>query len=146
MHITMEADYAVRIVDTIARNEGRVTSDTIAEQACVTHKFSLLILRKLVAKGIVSVFRGSSGGYELARPADEITIYEVLQAIAGPLVINRCTLDETPCNKWPTCECPYRNMFNKLTCYIQEQLADVTFADVVNAGKQTQNLSSTGIS
>ena len=83
-----ETDYAVRIVDTIARSGGRVTSDVIAKQTCIAQKFSILILRKLALRGIVKAYRGPSGGYELTRPADEITVYDVIGAIEGPFVIN----------------------------------------------------------
>jgi Rrf2 family protein len=131
----METDYAVRIVDALTRSGGRLTSEVIARQVCITYKFAHFIMHKLIAKGIVKAYRGPSGGYELTRPADEITLYDVTCAIEGPFVINRCTLEDTPCRRWPACECPYRNIFNRLTCYVQEQLSSVTFADVVKGNK-----------
>ena len=49
MHITLESDYAVRIVYCLAQNGGRMEAAAIAEQTGVTLRFSLKILRKLVA-------------------------------------------------------------------------------------------------
>ena len=49
VHITLESDYAVRIVYCLAQNGGRMEAAAIAEQTGVTLRFSLKILRKLVA-------------------------------------------------------------------------------------------------
>ncbi|MGN0674985.1 MAG: Rrf2 family transcriptional regulator, partial [Oscillospiraceae bacterium] len=53
MHITLEADYAIRIVHCLAKSKKRLDAKTIAEQTTVTLRFALKILRKLVASGIV---------------------------------------------------------------------------------------------
>lgn len=53
MHITLESDYAVRIVYCLAQNGGRMEAAAIAEQTGVTLRFSLKILRKLVAGELV---------------------------------------------------------------------------------------------
>ena len=52
MHITLEADYAIRIVQVLAQNQRRLDAKTISEMTGVTLRFSLKILRKLVAAGI----------------------------------------------------------------------------------------------
>ncbi|MDR2909296.1 MAG: Rrf2 family transcriptional regulator, partial [Oscillospiraceae bacterium] len=61
MRITLEADYAIRIIDTLARQGVRVEARTIAEKSQVTLRFSLKILRKLVAAGLVKSFKGAQG-------------------------------------------------------------------------------------
>ena len=48
MHITLEADYAIRIVQVLAQNQRRLDAKTISEMTGVTLRFSLKILRKLV--------------------------------------------------------------------------------------------------
>ena len=53
MHITLEADYAVRIVQVLAQSNKRLDAKTISEMTGVTLRFSLKILRKLVAAGII---------------------------------------------------------------------------------------------
>ncbi len=76
MHITLESDYAVRIVYCLAQNGGRLDAASIAEQTGVTLRFSLKILRKLVAGELVKSYKGAGGGYELARDPHEISLYE----------------------------------------------------------------------
>ncbi len=53
MHMTLEADYAVRIVDKLASSNEKIDARTISEQTQVPQRFALKILRKLVAGGIV---------------------------------------------------------------------------------------------
>ncbi len=51
----------------------------------IPKSFAAKILQKLVRAGIVSSFQGIKGGFRLARPADEITLYDVIRVIEGPL-------------------------------------------------------------
>ena len=59
VHITLEADYAVRIVQVLAQSNKRLDAKTISEMTGVTLRFSLKILRKLVAAGIIRSFKGT---------------------------------------------------------------------------------------
>ena len=83
MHITLEADYAIRIVQVLAQSQKRLDAKTISEMTGVTLRFSLKILRKLVAAGIVKSFKGTQGGYEIGRALDEISLGEVIETIEG---------------------------------------------------------------
>ena len=67
MHMTLETDYAVRIMETLTREGKRVDARTISEKTRVPQRFALKILRSLVADGLVRSYKGASGGYELAR-------------------------------------------------------------------------------
>ena len=100
MRITQETDYAFRIVSYLARNEGRVVgAPQIAENEGVTKRFTLRILRKLNLAGITDAKRGSKGGYYLKKPKEDITLYDILIAVDGPIVINRCLQGDNYCNK-----------------------------------------------
>lgn len=131
MYLTLETDYAIRIVDCLARNPGRAGAKAIANQACVTLRFSLKILRKLVASGIVRSYKGASGGYELAKPKEEISLHDVLETIEGPYTLNRCQIEGIPCTRVPGKECPYHKLFKSISRDVQIKLKSVTFADIV---------------
>ena len=66
MHITLEADYAIRIVQVLAQNQRRLDAKTISEMTGVTLRFSLKILRKLVAAGIIKSFKGTQAAMKSA--------------------------------------------------------------------------------
>lgn len=69
MFITLEADYAVRIVSVLCRKKDKMDAKTISNDACVTLRFALKILRKLVAADIVKSYKGTQGGlYHKQRP------------------------------------------------------------------------------
>ncbi len=97
MHITLESDYAVRIVYCLAQNGGRMEAAAIAEQTGVTLRFSLKILRKLVAGELVKSYKGAGGGYELAKDPKEISLYEVIEQVEGPYATNaQYTIKQQP--------------------------------------------------
>lgn len=132
MHITLETDYAIRIVDCLARSSGRVGAKTISEKAHVTLRFSLKILRKLVSSGIVRSFKGAQGGYELAKNAADITVYDILETIEGPYVLNRCLLDNNVCTRVPDKKCPYHYLFEHISGKVQAELKLVTISSIVD--------------
>lgn len=127
MHITLEADYAVRIVDCIARSEGRIDAKTISAETCVSLRFALKILRKLVAEGIVKSFKGTQGGYELARKPGEISLKDVIQTVEGKYCLNRCLSDEYACSRGMSAACRYRRVFESISDEVDKKLASYTF-------------------
>ena len=97
MQITQGTDYAVRIVDVLARSQQRMDAASVSEQAQVPSRFCLKILRSLVHSGIVTSYKGAKGGYTLARPAGMITLLEVIEAVEGPYRISRCQDSQYQC-------------------------------------------------
>lgn len=98
MRITKETDYAFRICGYLAQHEGQVVgAPTIAEHRAVPERFTLRILRKLNLAGITTAKRGVTGGYMLNRPKGDISMYDIVVAIDGPIEINRCMNDNAYC-------------------------------------------------
>ncbi len=127
MYITQEADYAARIVLCLAKRQQRMDARRISEEVSVTLRFSLKILGKLSAAGIVQSFKGNRGGYELARPAAEITLQEVLSAVDGPYSLSRCLQDGQNCNRSLAGSCVFRHTLSRLSRVMNEELAQVNF-------------------
>ena len=86
MRISARADYAVRAaVELAAAGEGPTKGDAIARAQGIPLKFLENILGDLRHAGLVRSQRGADGGYWLARPADQITVADVIRAVEGPL-------------------------------------------------------------
>jgi Rrf2 family protein len=86
MRISAKADYAVRAaVELAAADDGPTKGDTIAAAQAIPVKFLENILADLRHAGLVRSQRGVDGGYWLARPAQEISIADVIRAVEGPL-------------------------------------------------------------
>lgn len=130
MYITQEADYAVRIVYCLAKAGERRDARSISEDVSVTLRFSLKILGKLSAAGIVNSFKGNRGGYELARSPEEITLKDVLCAVEGPFAVSRCVTQDS-CNRGNPCDCPFHGTFARISDSINSQLDEVNFASIL---------------
>jgi Rrf2 family protein len=85
VRISAKADYAVRAAVELASQEGPVKGDRISEAQEIPLKFLENILIEMRHHGLVRSQRGREGGYWLAKPADEITIADVVRAVEGPL-------------------------------------------------------------
>lgn len=128
MRITQEADYAVRIVDRLARSGGRLDARSLSETTGVTLRFTLKILRKLVLNSIVISFKGVQGGYELARKPADINMRQVIEAVDGPIAISRCLSGELPCNRTDgECGCYYHGIFAEVSKDIREKFESINF-------------------
>ena len=90
MRISSKVDYAVRAcvelaVRSPARSAGATTGEILGDAQRIPTKYLENILSELRRSGIVGSRRGSDGGYWLARPADQVTVADVIRAVEGPL-------------------------------------------------------------
>ena len=86
MRVSAKADYAIRAaVELAAAGEGPVKGDRIAKAQRIPPNFLENILGDLRNAGIVGSRRGAEGGYWLARPAEEVSLADVIRAVDGPL-------------------------------------------------------------
>ena len=134
MHITLEADYAVRIVIFLAQRRAagqmRVDANTISENTGVTLRFALKILRNLVGCGIAKSFKGTQGGYELNHAPEQITLRELLAAVEGEYVFSRC-LHGGDCTKPNNTSCKVQHVFWEVSELVTAKLESVTIADLM---------------
>jgi Rrf2 family protein len=88
MRITAKADYALRAMAQLAAEppEVPVNAERIAEAQDIPLRFLLGILSELKHARLVRSSRGATGGYSLSRPAEEISLAEILRVVEGPLV------------------------------------------------------------
>ncbi len=130
MHITLETDYAVRITNCLAMTDQRIEAKKIAENTGVTLRFALKILRKLVQAGIVKSYKGTKGGYELARPAPQITLHDVLCAVEGPYAIARCVDGDFNCsrNRQYVTYCKFNEAFVAISEDVRQKLNAINFS------------------
>ncbi len=102
----------------------------LSEETQVTLRFALKILGKLVGAGIVRSYKGTQGGYELARPATEITLKEILEAVEGPYYFSRCLAEgyDCPRNDGERC-CPHK-VFGEITDMVRDKLQGIKLAEL----------------
>ncbi len=99
MELTKRGDYAVRAVLALARvPDGRLLSvRRIAEEMTIPVRFLPQVMGDLAAAGLVEATTGRAGGYRLARPADTISLLDVVEAVEGDSRRRTCVLRGGPC-------------------------------------------------
>ena len=126
MVLTLEADYAVRIVDALAQSQQKIDARTLSDRTHVPLRFALKILRKLVASGVIVSYKGAHGGYMLAGPAEKITLRQVIEAVEGPYMLSRCQQDAYSCSC--NVSCRFHEIYNEISKIVREKLDSYTFA------------------
>ena len=137
MKITQEADYALRMMCLLAKETAAgntpVGAAGLAEGVAVPTRFGLKILRKLADTGLVKTSRGAAGGYSLNQDPSTITVRRVIEAIDGPIEINRCLSESHSCLNNPNKDCcRLHHVFEELNRHLTERLDRLTVAMVVN--------------
>lgn len=131
MQITRQADYAVRAVLYLAqRGSGaRVSTAQVALEQHIPPTFLAKIISQLSTAGVVRATRGARGGISLARPPEEISLLEIVEAIDGPVTLNECTQDPSICQMGDTCA--VREVWCDLRVELVGRLKSTTFNQLV---------------
>lgn len=135
MHITNECDYAIRIVVCIAESGERIDAATISERTGVPVRFALKILRNLTAAGLIRSFKGTRGGYEMNRPPEEMSLYDIVRVVEGEYVFSRC-LDAQGCNcsanNCRSATCKSKKVFEEITACVIDKLEHATISSIMS--------------
>ncbi len=99
LELTKRGDYAVRAMLALARApEGRLISvRRLATEMAIPVRFLPQVMSDLTAAGLVRAETGRSGGYRLARPATNVTLLDVIEAVEGDSRRRTCVLRGGPC-------------------------------------------------
>ncbi|MCE7079616.1 Rrf2 family transcriptional regulator [Streptomyces sp. ST2-7A] len=132
MRISARVDYAVRAALHLAATgqDELVKAETIAGARDIPHKFLEGILNDMRRGGLVISQRGGNGGYRLARPAEEITVADIIRVVDGPLVSVRGVRPPELSYEGPAR--PLLPLWIALRANVREILEGVTLADIVS--------------
>jgi len=129
MKISTKGRYALRIMVEFAEHEGEVLSlKSVAEAQDISLKYLEQIVQMLVKADLLVSFRGTNGGYKLAKQPAQISVASILQATEGDLSIVACLGDET-CVKHEYCRA--RKCWNKLNQLISGYLENLSLAELL---------------
>ena len=129
VRVSAKADYAIRaMVELAAAGEGPVKAERIAQAQAIPLKFLENIMADLRQAALVRSQRGAEGGYWLARPADAITLAQVIRAVEGPLANVRGLRSEEV--EYSGSAAPLREVWIAVRASLRAVLESVTLADV----------------
>lgn len=130
MRISSRCEYGVRAMVYLAArdDEQPVPLSTIAASEAIPMAFLERILAGLRNGGLVLTARGVSGGYRLARSAEQISVADVVEALEGPLSLVGCLPDGQGCER--AGGCASRQVWRRLDDAISGALGAITLEDL----------------
>lgn len=136
MQLTRQADYAARAIVYLAVHPQANITDIAREQQ-VPREYMAKILQKLADAGITRSQRGVGGGISLEREPKEINLLDVIEAVEGPVALNRCLVRPHDCPREGICS--LHRELQAVQRNLRRQLKAIDFATL--ARKETSLLS-----
>jgi Rrf2 family protein len=140
MEISRRTDYGVRVILDLATQSPseRTSTQKIAARQNIPSPFLAKIVSQLSVAGLVTTYRGAGGGVALARDASEISLLQVIEALEGPVRLNRCLIEPEagPSNGY----CPVHDIWAKAQGELISLLDVTTFDDLADAARDKNPL------
>ena len=129
MRVSAKVDYALRAMLELAAAGGLVKGEQLATAQGIPQKFLESILNDLRHAELVASRRGVEGGYSLARPADEISLADVIRAVEGPIATVRGARPEDA--SYTGSAIGLRDVWIELRTSMRGVLEEISLADLV---------------
>ena len=131
MKLSTRGRYGIHTMYDLALNaeSGPQSIKAIAERGGMPEAYLEQLIAALKRSGLVTSTRGAQGGYMLARPADAISVGDVLRVLEGGLNLVNCLDGEDCCEK--ACACPSRIVWQKLRDGMNAIVDGITLQDMV---------------
>ncbi len=134
--IRRNTDYAIRAAVNLAIHQGKkaVSAADIAKNEAIPYDLACKLLQKLHRKKIVKSVMGAKGGFILRRNPTKISVLEIIEAIQGPVSLNRCVMDAGFCSRKRSC--PVSKNLAKLQKTMNNYLKSVKLSKLAGSGKK----------
>lgn len=132
MQFNQATDYAFRVIIHLADfPEGEIVkSQNIAEVQNIPAGFLQKIMRSLTQGGIVKSYRGIDGGFSLAKPAEQISLLDVITIMEGPVDLQRCLKENSACSRGAAPQCGVHAALSVIQQDFTQALGNVNFASL----------------
>jgi len=110
-----------------------VTKRDICKAQDITPLFLIKIMQPLIAKGLVKSYRGASGGFSLGKAPENISMWDIISAVEGPILLNKCLTSEGYCPRDETCN--VHSVWQKARTEMERILSEATL-DKLSGKKQ----------
>lgn len=134
MKLTRAGDYGIQgmlHLASLPKGQDAFVAE-IAKRCDIPSSFLAKIFQSLSRAGLVRSQRGVKGGFILTRPADQITILDIIESVEGPINLNRCLRDEKACSKHN--QCAAYNVFEEAQMKLMEVFEKYSLIELVNKG------------
>jgi Rrf2 family protein len=130
LRLSKKADYALMAMKHLARQRAAASTSAreIAEQYDIPIELMAKVLQRLVRMRLLASTQGTRGGYMLFRPANTISIADVIEAIDGPFTVTACSTEKHNCEQFNKCN--VRDPLWQIRERIAAALETVTIAEI----------------
>jgi Rrf2 family protein len=137
MQITKSGEYGLRGLVFLSKQppEKVTLVREVSREENIPETFLAKIFQRLSKAGVLRSVRGANGGFTLRKPAHEITMREIIEALEGPIALNRCLLRKGECEVEKNC--PLHPVWEEMQQRFLEMLESTTMEDLAN--RMTRN-------
>ncbi len=127
--ISQTAQYALRAMVTIASEEGPVLARQIAKSTSIPKPYLSTVLRLAVRAGILHSSRGRGGGFVLARPAERLTLFDIVAAFDDVGQGPRCPFGMPQCSDAQAC--PMHEVWKPVSLGFRNMLMKTSLSELI---------------
>ena len=141
LRLSKKADYALMAMKHLARRRAAASTSAreIAEQYDIPIELMAKVLQRLVRMRLLASTQGTRGGYMLVRPANTISVADVIEAIDGPFTVTACSTEKHDCEQFN--KCSVRDPLWQIRERIAAALETVTIAEIAADDTATVSVS-----
>lgn len=131
MKLSTKGRYGLRAAVDLALHaqDDPISISTIAAREGLSESYLEQLFAKLKKAGLVQSLRGSNGGYQLAKPASDISVGDILRALEGDMVVVDCPDSEDVCAKFDSCVTKY--VWKRINNSINDTMDSMTLEEIV---------------
>lgn len=138
MKLSTRGRYGVRALFELARQQGQgpVPINVLASHQEISAKYLEQLLIPLKAAGLVTSVRGARGGYLLAHRPEDISLYQIVAVLEGPLTVVECVENPDVCQRQGGCA--VHLLWDEMSVKLKEFLSGVSLADLLRRSREAE--------
>ncbi|WP_195575375.1 RrF2 family transcriptional regulator [Paenibacillus sp. 1001270B_150601_E10] len=131
MQFQITTDYAVRIMRYLYHHQHQLsTAKNLSQELGITYQYFMKVIKRLREADFVESVQGCDGGYRMHPEAKDVTLYQIVEVMEGPIRINRCLEEDCFCSLNATATCDVRKIFTSLQKELIMKLEGIRIADI----------------
>ena len=140
MKFQRATDYAIRILCYLHEHGNHLsTAASLSEKLGISYLYFMKVTGYLKQAGLLKSVQGCNGGYQLAKRAEDISLYDVVKVIEGEIMINRCLEHDGYCSRGATDYCLVHKFFKSFQQEMIDELKSKRIPDLCETTKSTSS-------
>ncbi len=133
MKLSTRSRYGIRLMLELSKNYGKGTIflKDIAKNQEISEKYLSQLIIPLRGAGLVQSTRGAHGGYSLGKPASDISLYEIVKALDGPISVVECVTNPKVCSRFDIC--PTQKIWKGLNDSMIRYLTEISLESLLSS-------------